>query len=188
MKTLIKIIGLILIVIYFSGCAPVGGGGSAAADAKVDPIAPSPGSPGAPATPSSTVAVTYYSLSRTEAPISGWPTKTYTSIARCLVYATKNYCWDDGMKTLTWVSGGTTYGPFYYSYLGITGTISSYGPCHGGCVADPLTAPSFMTAGLTTNITAAVINQIFSTGAATNESCTLSGSQITCSSFTVAVQ
>lgn len=186
---LMKVSALVLIALYFTACAP--GGGSGGVAAKIDsPTEAVPSDLLAPvADPNATViatpSLTYYKLSKTVAPVNGWITKKYTATGSCVVYLTKTYCWDDGVKTLQWTSNNVTYGPFTYTYFGMQGTAASWGPCNGNCGSDLMPAPRVISATLENNIGAAVINNVFTNGAAVNVNCTETSGQLNCVDFVI---
>lgn len=182
-----KVLALVVLALYFTACAGGGGSDAGIADKIVDAtpsdlIAPIVNSNDPViATPS----LTYYKISKTVAPVNGWITKTYTATGACVVYLTKTYCWDDGMKTLQWVSNNHTYGPYTYTYFGMQGSAASWGPCSGGCTSDLLPAPRVISATLENNIGSAVINNVFTNGVATNVTCTEQSGQLNCIDFVI---
>lgn len=189
MKTLLKIMALLLIATYFTACAGGSGGGAADAIAE-DPsnAIPSdlylaPVDPNAPVL--STSSLTYYKLSKTVAPVNGWITKTYTATGSCVVYLTKTYCWDDGVKTLQWTSNNNTYGPYTYTYFGMKGNASSWGLCNGVCTSDLMPLPRVISTTLQNNIGAAVINNVFTNGVAVPVTCTETDGQLNCIDFVI---
>lgn len=165
--------------VFLTGCGS--GGGGSQADAVINPSPDNPAitnpvfDPGNP-TP---INVVYYKKARTEAPVSGWPTKTYTASGSCVVYNSNTYCWDDGIKTVT-IPGAPS--PFTYSYWEQTAPLS---PCHGGCVADPLTNPTTISPNVETALTLTKINLVFSSGTPIQVSCTLNGSDLDCGDFSI---
>lgn len=186
----VKIFALLLIAITFTACAQGGGSGGTTAGKIETPTEAIPADLLAPvADPNATViatpSLTYYKLSKTVAPVNGWITKTYTATGSCVVYLTKTYCWDDGVKTLQWTSNNITYGPYTYTYFGMGGTASNWGPCSGNCGSDLMPAPRVISATLQNNIGAAVINNVFTNGAAVNVSCTETAGQLNCVDFVI---
>ena len=189
MKTFLKISGLIALALYFTACAPGGGSGDAAKNVDV----PSETVPADLLSPSidsndpvvATPSLTYYKLSKTVAPINGWITKTYTATGSCVVYLTKTYCWDDGMKTLQWSANNHTYGPYTYTYFGMQGNATTWGPCNGACTSDLMPAPRVISAALQNNIGAGVINNVFTNGQAINVNCTEQSGQLNCIDFVI---
>lgn len=154
---------------------------AAAAPAAVAPI-PTP-SPTVTTTP---VTVTYYTASKTEAPISGWATKTYTATGKCLVYSAHTYCWDDGLKILQWSSGGVNYGPYGYTYFGVGHMSGSVFTLHGygTLVDDSMMVPTVITASMETNMVTSS-GTVLSSGAPTQVSCTDSNGTLTCPGFSI---
>lgn len=178
-----------LSMLGLAGCAGSGGGSGATAvgaPATALPGLMAPAQPGLPSVPPDNASlifqVTYYSKSFTEAPINGWPTKTYTAIGNCVSYYSKTYCWDDGIKTVTIPAVGN----YYYDYWGM-GWITqptNWGPCHGGCITDLMPQPRFISAALLANITIAKINVIFA-GTAKVNNCSQSANVLTCDDFSI---
>ncbi len=146
-----------------------------------DPVAKTPSTPDPvepdPVTPS-TVSLTYYTLSKTEAPVNGWPTKMITTVASCVIYLTQTYCWDDGLKSMTWVSQGHTYGPYTYTYWDNEGN----GPCTGGCTQDNYAEPT-----LATGLTPSEVNKVFNLGVAHPVECDETDTGLTCGDFDLGV-
>lgn len=134
---------------------------------------------------STNIPLTYYTLSRTSAPQAGWATKTYTATGHCVVYVTKTYCWDDGVKTLAWVDfSGTHYGPFCYTYWNMSQDAVGWSKANGGLAQDLMPTPRLISSALSTNIGAANITAMFA-GAATQVQCTESATAVNCGSFTI---
>jgi hypothetical protein len=202
---------ILLALIPMMGCLDSGGGSSPAPTARtetpaptqpvVDPITQQPivQPPGAPAAPVvvptptpivqtpagptvATVAVTLYQAARTEAPVNGWPTKTYTAQATCFQYLSKIYCADDGVKTVT-IPG---LGPFTYTYFGIMTSGASFGICSGGCTNSHFLSMRLLTSSLMIAI-GTQVNQILNSGAATQISCSDDGATLSCPGFQVAL-
>lgn len=100
----------------------------------------------------STFSLTYYRAAKTVAPITGWSTKTYTAVGSCVVYNANTYCWDDGVKTLTWNSNNLQYGPYTYSYFGLgIDSMNRLDICNGGCpVNDAMIAPRIVSGSIGT--------------------------------------
>lgn len=192
---------LILVsALFLTACAGSGGKG-AGSDATVvtppvtttppvtvapvtpDPTTALPSDPSIPVSPvvTNNIPLTYYKLSRTEAPIGGWSAKTYTATGSCVTYLTKDYCWDDGVKNVVIPGVGT----FTYNYWEFQGDNSSWGPCHGACTNSLMASPRYISPTLRTNITAAKINAVFSTGASKNVTCTESSGLLNCVDFVI---
>lgn len=142
---------------------------------------PSIGTPAAPVG----LNVTYYKLARTEAPIGGWPTKTYTATGYCVQYVSRTYCWDDGIKTVN-IPPAFVYN---YTFWGFHGTgPSSWNYCHGGCGTDVLTSPTYVNAVLNTNINSnsqSTVSAVLNTGIPKTVSCFDDGSTLSCGDFTI---
>ncbi len=172
---------LILAIFLFltSGCAPGGSGGAAAKFTPTDPAPPviDPNNPAA-------VSVTYYALSRTEAPVNGWPNKPYTATGYCATIASLTYCWSDGLKTLTWVSNNITYGPLYYNYWNLSTSNGNPQTCHGGCADDYLSTPHIVTVPLSAYVSAPEVFDIFTTGTPTTIACLRVNNDLNCGSVT----
>jgi hypothetical protein len=189
MQATLKILGLIVLAIYFTACGGGGGGGGESSSAPTLKSPVTVVNPGAPVS-GTTVSVTYRKLTKTTAPVSGWITKTITMTGACLDYQTRTYCWDDGLKTLTWVNNGTTYGPYRYNYWGLM-VANPYGLCFGGCTSSLMTAPTFISAQLGNNIlnssndTGNTINQVLNTGTPVAQTCTDDNGTLTCPDFTI---
>lgn len=173
-----------VVMATFLACSNVGcidNGGSSPAQSRVaDPI--SDETPTVPTpTPTATIQLTYYALTMTEAPVNGWPTRTYTATGSCVVYLTKTYCWDDGIKTLHWVYNNSEYGPYRYTYWRRT---ASNGSCHGGCTTDLFLTPRFISVTLN-NTLSANISAVFSSGVAKTVSCVESSTTVSCGDFVI---
>ena len=124
--------------------------------------------------------LTVYALSKTEAPVNGWITKKYTATGYCMVYQTKTYCWDDGIKIIDFTSNGFRYGPFKYTFWGLGNT----GPCYGGCVSDRLLEPTEMTREILDNTTGQTgVDLVFSTGTARTIDCEETRTRLNCGTF-----
>lgn len=149
-------------------------------DPPADPQDPGNTDP-TPAQPQSVV-VTYYTLSKTVAPMGSWPTKTYTAMGACAEINSKVFCWDDGVKTLTWVSGGTTYGPYYYTYFGLKQNGAGFSICSGGCATDFMEEPTLINVSLDANI-GTQVDQIFMNGAMNQANCTQTDNVIDCGEY-----
>lgn len=155
------------------------------------PVAPqadaAPVSVAAPASPSvTTVTGSYFTKTKSEAPITGWSTKTYTAQGSCLVYQSKTYCWDDGLKVLQWTSGGHTYGPYGYTYFGV-GTIANGSQTfqgQGALVSDLAVSPRVITASMESNMLVSS-STVLTTGAPTSVTCTDDGSTLNCGTFSI---
>lgn len=174
---------LLLAIFLFltSGCAPGGGGGAAVQFTPVAPI--DPGLPIDPNNPAS-VSVTYYALSRIEAPVNGWPNKTYTATGYCATIASSTYCWSDGLKTLTWTSNNFTYGPLYYNYWEVSTSNGNPQSCHGGCADDYLATVHLVTTQLAVYVTAPKIYDIFTLGTPATLTCLRVNNDLNCGSVT----
>lgn len=187
MKTIFAILALALL----SGClSPDGGGtsGGSPVAATPAPLVPEPegGEEDPPAeVPQDpiTVAVDVRTLTRTEAPINGWSTKTYTATATCARVGGKDFCWDDGVKTVVIPNIGS----FTYTYWGayLNGAGSLRFGCYGGCPSDAMQAPRFMSSAYVTNLTQAAINEVFNMGVAAQQQCTEANGVYTCPGFTI---
>ena len=161
---------------YFTAC---GGGESSGDTARVivSPIIDDPSNPGGPVTSS----LTYYSLSKTVAPIGGWPAKTYTAKGSCVVYLTKTYCWDDGIKSVVIPASGT----FTYTYFSAGMSSGVYQHCSGGCLQDYMLVPKFISAALEMNLTFNQINQVFTSGVAHPVECSEENGILNCVDFQI---
>jgi len=156
--------------------------------APADPVDDS-GS-GGTAVPSATpVTITLYSKSKSEAPVAGWPTKTYTATGSCFVYAAKTYCFDDGLKVLSWSSGGNNYGPYGYTYFGVgrfgANMLTFNG--HGSLNLDemPQSKVRAISFAMESNMLVASAT-VLTTGSASQVSCMDDGAgQLDCGTFTV---
>lgn len=188
----------ILMVIGIVGC-----GTAPPAELTVGPIVSTPSqvgdtpkpAPADPVTPDvvvNTVSVTYHTLSKTVAPIAGWPLKTYTATGNCVVYQSKTYCWDDDLQIMpSWTSSGFTHGPYYYTYwslgydtlnrLNICGGST---PANGGCAADVMVSPRTVAGNVASNIPSASINAVLA-GPATHVTCTETNGVLDCGTFQI---
>lgn len=183
-----KLIVYTALVLSTAACAPGGGGSSTAPEARI--AEPIPADLFAPVVPPdapvlATPSLTYYRLSKTVAPINGWATKTYTATGYCVVYLTNTYCWDDGVKTLQWSSNNNHYGPYTYTYFGMQGNASNWGPCSGACGADLMPAPRIISATLENNIGTVNIQNVFTHGTAVPVSCTETNGVLNCIDFVI---
>ncbi|CAB4150018.1 hypothetical protein UFOVP558_60 [uncultured Caudovirales phage] len=183
---------IIALVLFLTACGGSGGGGaSTQANApapdqglpSTDPGAIAP-APTTPATPT-VVSLTYYSLSKTVAPVSGWPTKQYTAVGSCATFESNTYCWDDGLKSLSWSASGNNYGPYTYTYWSTMDSGTHPLHCSGGCTNSYLTTPRLIESVLEPMLTTISINQVLSTGTPTTVSCTKDNGQLDCGGWTV---
>lgn len=150
------------------------------------PAAEAPADSGSDQSQPTTVQLTYFRRVKSDAPISGWITHTYTAVGSCVVYLTKTYCWDDGLQTLqSWSANSNHYGPFAYTYFGLGGTPSAYGPCAGGCSSDLLSSPRHIGVTLAANIPAQEITDIFNLGTPVAVTCTETDDALSCGDFTI---
>lgn len=141
---------------------------------------PGGGSPSGPVT----VTLTVYSDTDTIAPISGWPTKTYTVTGYCVDYLAVTYCWDDGMKTLQWTSGGNSYGPYTYAYFNVNRRIdNSLGSSNGGMYSDALVAPTIVNTHVLNLMQAGGLNPVVVNPV--NVDCSVNDNIVTCPTFTI---
>lgn len=160
---------------------------TAAPEAPVAVLPVATPTPTPTATPASTN-LTYYSLSATRAPVNGWATKTYTSTGSCVVYQGNTYCWDDGMKTLAWSSGGNNYGPYTYSYwnAGTWGGGQISFNIGGVMETDLMTAPTLVTHNLEINLNSrAAPTTVLSTGTPHAVVCTENSGILNCGAFMI---
>lgn len=182
-----KRLDLILIIALswsLSACNDGGGGGSSSsASSAVSAPADTTTTDGGNTTPSAGVSVTYYSLSNTEAPVSGWSSKTFTGVGSCAIVNSVTYCWDDGIKTIsTWSFNSSFFGPYYNTFWGYQTSSST---CINGCTADFYSSPQKITATLMARLGASNINAVINTGTPTTVTCTDNGSSLDCGSFTI---
>lgn len=175
MKT--KILSVIAALIL-SSCGSGGGGGATQARDLV------PAQPEQPIVPpqNPNVSVTVFKLQKTEAPVNGWVTKTYTASGSCFIYSGKTYCFDDGVKTLQWTQNNVTYGPYTYTYWSRN---ASLGHCHGGCDSDYFTTPKEMTNNVVTAVGNQNINAVFNQGQSSALSCEDNGQTLNCGQFLI---
>ena len=179
MKTT-RIIFLFSLLLTLAACNGGDSGGGQAASPKSTPV------PGSTLTPEpeqpavEDVTVTYYSLSRTEAPIAGWTQKTYTATGYCAEIQEKTFCWSDGLKTLTWVSNNITFGPYRANYFMIATSNGKPNPCDGGCSDDYMQNPREITTYLLQYIAQEKIQEVFDYGTENQMSCILTQGTMTC--------
>ncbi len=140
------------------------------------------GSPSIPSGPS-TFSLTVYSITKTVAPQPLFITKTYTATGYCLVYESKTYCWDDGMKTVTLPS----FGNFYYSYFNMSKNVVGFSHSNGGMQSDLMTVPTVITpgGGLAINMGAGDVNLVLNTGTPSTATCLDTNGIVDCGSFTI---
>ncbi len=198
---------LISIILFSSACAPKSDGSTSVA--AIDNLVPDDGSkddsaiqvpevePVAPVIiqpiSGNPMTVTYYKLTETFAPISGWVNKTYTATGSCAVIQTKTYCWDDGLKIIpSWKYNNFTYGPFGYNYWGLHNSTSSsgYSHCGGGCTSSYMQTPRDVNKGsLLVNLnnanTPTDVNSVFTYGTQVIENCLENSGKVTCSNFEI---
>jgi predicted small lipoprotein YifL len=183
MKNQIKSLTALIMVLVLSACeipkavtdaAPVD---SSNPTVKTDPVqqpkVETPVDPEAPVPVK--VSLTYFSLSKTVAPVNGWVTKTYTATGSCVIYLTQTYCFDDGIKTLTWVSNNFTYGPYTYTYW----QNGNNQPCNGGCLVDTFATP--VVGGLVQT----EVNKVFNLGVSHAVECDETDSKLDCGDFVI---
>lgn len=189
MMNLIGVLITILVLVLDSGCgkAPSSATATTLAAAPVTLPSPTPSASPSPAPSPTPIALTYYSKPKTVAPIGGWPTKTYTATGSCVVYLSSTYCWDDGLKSLSWtdIMSGTSYGPYVNTYWGMNKNGASYTSCSNSCTQDLMSGPTFISTGLAANIPAASITAVLTTGTAKAVTCTLSGNSLDCVDFII---
>lgn len=182
MKNLVLIA---IILVAFSMCnvgCVEGGGGSSAKSAPTNEIAP-PADPSPGLTPGpNTVSVTYYRLSRTEAPVNGWPNKTYTATGYCAEIQGATFCWSDGLKTLQWVSNNFQYGPLTYNYFGLSTSNGNPQTCHGGCADDYMDSPVLVTNQLLNVLSAQDVQNVFDHGTPGSLNCEVNNGNLDCGS------
>lgn len=177
MKNLIVILSLLIL----TACNGAGGGSIAPSLNTTTPPALGNTDPTPTPTPDDSVSVTVYSLSKTVAPMGGFPLKTYTATATCAQIGSDAYCWDDGIKDV--VIAGNTYTYSYWRAYVAGGNLSFN--CNGGCPNDAVTSPTLMISPYTDNFTDAAINLVFSSGIETTASCTEDAGVITCPNFMI---
>lgn len=180
---------IFILILAFSMVACKGGGGAGAAtDSAKQPIAAPeepvvPVDPGGP-TPEA-VTLTTYTLALTEAPVNGWPLKTYTATGTCTQYQAKTYCWDDGMQVIDFTSGGFRYGPYTYTFFRLQ---SGPANCYGACVDDALVEPTLIEGDVEAAINVATVANVLANGAPETANCTKTGNTIDCGDFQIEVQ
>lgn len=178
-----KLLLLTFSLLVLSACNDTGGSSPAAKSAPVNSFLPEDpeGDDGSDIPEARTV--TYYALSRTEAPINGWPLKTYTATGYCAEIDAQTFCWSDGNKTLQWTSNNVIYGPHRYNYWGLSSNINGTPQtCHGGCADDYMAAPVFVTNLLLQTLPAAEVQEVFDHGIAGTLNCTLTNGSLNCGS------
>ncbi len=190
-----KLMMLLLLAMTILNLVACGGGAGNGGSTSASPAPTNPTSPVTPIVPivgpnptpapNGSVALTYYTLSKTVAPVNGWPTKQYTAMAACVQFENNTFCWDDGIKTLQWTSNNNNYGPYTYDYWGVTTTAQGWGLCNGGCVTDFMIQPIYMSQSLVNNITLAKITQVFTQGTPKQVSCTESNNILDCVDFAI---
>lgn len=180
-----KTILLASLLIGLTACNE-GGGGSSTTTAKTAPVnsflPDDPNQVQDPSTPQPKT-VTYYALSRTEAPINGWPTKTYTATGYCAEIDGFTFCWSDGLKTLQWTSNNFTYGPHRYNYFELSSNGANAQTCHGGCQDDFMAAPKFVSNVLLQVLNPAKVQDVFDHGTPGTLNCMLDQGNVNCGSI-----
>lgn len=124
-------------------------------------------------TPVPTVSVTYFSKSRTVTPNSGQPTKTYTATGYCAVVNSQTFCWDDGVKTITFIGGAVG----HYTYWGLS--------CNGTCATDVAASPVLTDQSFTNHILTGVTISGVLSGSPTTVSCTDNAGVYDCGTFSI---
>lgn len=136
---------------------------------------------------SSTVSLTYYSITKTKASTAGGSSQSYTATGSCTVYQDITYCWDDGLHTLKWsisvsymfwqqFSGGGTTGP-------TVDLMSS--PTALGTTALHLLNNELATYG-SPNPAMSTIDKVLTTGTPTTVTCNIDdNNNLVCPTFTI---
>lgn len=192
----LKKIALVALTLGLVACEAPKDGGVAADSAPAKPSVQVDGgasggdssSSGGGQTQSSTVSITYHSLTKTFAPVNGFSFKTIQMTGSCVIFSAKTYCWDDGLKTIQFSSGGNNYGPYKYSYWGLG---ANHGPCWGGCTSDSMTEGSYVDGSLQANLnssqanTGNSVNEVFNLGTTTQVDCDETSDKLTCGSLVI---
>lgn len=195
MKNLILLLSAVLLI----GCNDSGSSSSAPAQAVTSIPTPAPATTPTPVptndpaitsepviepipNPVVAVSLTLHTKAFSEAPVNGWPAKTYTSKGICTEYDSKTYCWDDGVKVLQFTSNHFTYGPFNYSFWGFDNQFSS---CHGGCQSDLFSKPVLVTSHVESVLTSQKIDDVVSTGSLSTVTCSLKDAVLDCVDFKI---
>jgi hypothetical protein len=198
-----KLILLALISLSMTACNDGGGASAvpaAAAPNVIAPVTPVPSVIDPTPTPSPTpsaqsASVTVYSITQTKAPLQPYPSKTITVTGSCLVYLTKTYCFDDGLKTISAGPGfnpanWTTYGYTFWG-VGQAGGMANSQTCWGGCVTDSMSQPTEVTVDQSNLMqtqeieTGVTMSDVFSSGTAAQVNCTDDGTTLDCGTFQV---
>lgn len=166
-----------------------GSGGAASTDNAKLPNVEDPSNPADPVDPvdpgSEQVTITTYSLAFTEAPVNGWPTKTYTAIGTCAQYEAKTYCWDDGLQVIDFTSGGFRYGPYNYSFFRLMESNGSPANCHGACTNDLLEIPTLIEGDVEAAISIARVTNVLANGTPEQATCTKTDDLLDCGDFSI---
>lgn len=194
---------LILATVALTACNESGGGAETAAlpaDSAPPSVVTDPGTPDAgvvdPGAPAPVVAaptaipLTIYSLSRTIAPSTSYPTLTFTALASCAEYNGRQYCWDDGLHS-------TTGGPITFSdnYFGLQTHATTGNPqsckltCNSSYMAPirDVTAYRNLSMIVLGGTLGQEIDHILANGTPTQTSCTLEDDTLTCGTLVINV-
>lgn len=176
-----KFLVLILASVFLTSCGSDSGNPSNAKSAPTSPSVPDVQEP----LPEQ-MTVTYYSLSRTESPVSGWVNKTYTATGNCALVNNKTFCWSDGLKVLQWEYNNSFYGPLKYNYFRTSTNSPNTNPqtCNGGCQDDYFSTPKLMTQSFLNVVGSSEVQKIFSQGTPQTLNCTLENNDLNCGSVT----
>lgn len=141
----------------------------------------------------SNIALTYYTVTNSVAPVTGFPSKTIAMKGSCVVYLTKTYCWDNGVQEIdTTVSHLTS--QFYYTFFSIGSVNQSFGECYGGCHYDLMSQPTYVDTRVTNTINQSVNVDheaqatpatVLSTGVATSVNCAAANGVLNCTDFAI---
>lgn len=177
-----KFLVLILASVFLSACGDVSGSPAA----KSIPSGDQPAVPDVQEPLPEQMTVTAYSLTRTAAPVNGWPLKTYTATGSCALINNKTFCWSDGLKILEWVSNNFHYGPLKYNYFLISTSLPSNGPqtCNGGCADDFFETPKIITTTFLNVVGSSEVQKVFNQGTPQTLNCTLENNDLNCGSIT----
>lgn len=185
-----KNVYIIFCIIFLSACS--GSPGSTPASVNLAGFQPPVVTPAAAPVVQNQVAeqqkisVTFFTLTKTVAPINGWPYKTVTYSGSCLIYLNKTYCWDDGTKTIAaWSYNNNLYQAESFNFWGLTVSNSSWGPCSGGCGASYMAQPKVIASSLAINISPDAIKDVFNLGASNQASCSENDGVLDCGDFKV---
>lgn len=162
------------------------------APSPADPANGLPSGPGAAPSPVASasptpapIALTYYRDDVSRAPLAFYPAHGYQASGSCVVYEANTYCWDDGMKVLSFTQNGVHVGPFTYSYWNLSQNTVGWAPSGGAMQNDLMESPRIIGVTLQTNLPTGAVQTVFTDGTPIDVSCVLNAGLLDCSDFVI---